>query len=114
MGDAHEHFPQSFEVLQTTPPAERRRLVAKGNFLAEHCLADGHTDCVLGFVDHCLGKSPPQLDVVADLWKDLRRAYAQWLHDASCCDERHGVLLRELLTEVASRLARVRLCGHEP
>jgi hypothetical protein len=63
----------------STPQAERQRLVAKGKFLAEHCLAEGHTDCVLGFVDHCLGQSPPQLDVVVDLWNDLRQSYEQLL-----------------------------------
>jgi hypothetical protein len=91
-------------IPQTTPQVERRRLVAKGKFLAEHCLDDGHTDCVLGFVDYCLGKSPPQLDVIVDLWRDLHWDYEQLLGAAVVKDEQRAALLQELLRDVASRL----------
>jgi hypothetical protein len=108
--DEHEgdcrtvQFPDGYEVPNTTLRAERQRLVSKGQFLAEHCLDDGHMDCVLGFVDHCLGKSPPQLDVVADLWAKLRQEHEQLSAGTNAADEPRAVLLRELLEEVASRL----------
>ena len=97
-------FPDGFEVPQTTPEAERQRLVSKGKFLAEHCLDDGHTGCVLGFIEHCLGKSPAQLDVAMELWKDLRRQSDQPLAAAELEDERRAVLLQELLHDVTRRL----------
>jgi hypothetical protein len=97
-------LPDGVEIPQTTPRVERQRLVAKGKFLAEHCLSDGHTDCVLGFVEHCLGKSPPQLDVVVDLWSDLRQDYEQLLGATAVEAEQRAVLLQELLQDVTSRL----------
>jgi hypothetical protein len=97
-------LPDGVEIPQTTPQVERQRLVAKGKFLAAHCLDDGHTDCVLGFVDSCLGKSPPQLDVVVDLWRDLRQHSEQLLEGAAVEDEQRAVLLQELLQDVTSRL----------
>jgi hypothetical protein len=49
-------LPEGAAIPQTTPLSERRRLVAKGRLLAEHCLDGGGTACVLGFVEHCLGQ----------------------------------------------------------
>jgi hypothetical protein len=92
------------EVPQTTPRAERQRLVSKGKFLAEHCLDDGHTDCVLGFVEHCLGKSPAQLDVIMDLWGDLRQEYTRLQANAVVEDTQRLALLDELLQDLTSRL----------
>jgi hypothetical protein len=103
---SHEQAPDDFEVPQTTPQAERQRLVSKGKFLAEHCLDDGHTDCILGFVEHCLGKSPAQLDVVMDLWGDLRQEYARLQAKAVVEDARCLALLDELLQDMTSRLMR--------
>jgi hypothetical protein len=100
-------FPDGFEVPQTTPQAERQRLVAKGKFLAEHCLDDGQTDCVLGFVEHCMGKSPPQLDVVIDLWRDLQQDYVKRHAAAVVADEQRLALLHALLQDITSRLLKV-------
>jgi hypothetical protein len=103
-------FPDDYEVPQTTPRAERQRLVSKGKFLAEHCLDDGHRDCVLGFVEHCLGQSPPQLDVVVDLWRDLRQEHEQLLGTTEVVDEPRAVLLQALLQDVTSRLMNALTC----
>lgn len=102
--DTHMNFSHRFEVPQTTPRSERQRLASKGKFLAEHCLDDGHTDCVLGFVDHCLGKSPAQLDVVVDLWMALRQDLEQMLTAAERRDEARAVWLQALLHDVTVRL----------
>jgi hypothetical protein len=99
-------FPDGFEVPQTTPQPERLRLVSKGKFLTAHCLDDGHTDCVLGFVEHCLGKSPPQLDVVMDVWRALRQEYEQLLGTTDGAQASRAGLLQELLQDVMSRLAK--------
>jgi hypothetical protein len=101
---SHEQALDDFEVPRTTPQAERQRLLSKGQLLAEHCLDDGHADCVLGFVEHCLGKSPAQLDVVMDLRGDLRREYARLRAHAAAEDARRLALLDELLQDMTSRL----------
>jgi hypothetical protein len=90
-----------------TPPAERRRLVAKGQRLAAHCLESGSTACVLGFVEHCLGRSPPQLDVVVALWRALRR-------DAGSLDPASCARLRDLLAAMAARIAQALGDGASP
>jgi hypothetical protein len=97
-------LPEVAAIPQTTPMSERRRLVAKGQLLAEHCLDGGGTACVLGFVDHCLGKSPPQLDVVMDLWRELLRDYEQLDKSEDAADEQRHALLHELLQGLTSRL----------
>jgi hypothetical protein len=97
-------LPDGDKGPQTTPQAERQRLVAKGKFLAEHCLSDGHTDCVLGFVEHCLGKSPPRLDVIVELWRDLRQDYERRLGTAEIGDEQRAELLQQLLQDMTSQL----------
>ena len=103
-GDTHVNFSHRFELPQTTPRSERQRLVFKGKFLVEHCLDDGHTDCMLGFVQHCLGKSPAQLDVVADLWRALRQDLEHVLTATERRDEARVVLLQALLHDVTVRL----------
>lgn len=97
-------LPGGVEIPQITPRAERQRLVAKGKFLAEHCLVAGHTDCVLGFIEHCLGKSPPQLDVVMELWNALRQENVQLCGAVEMEDEQRLALLRELIQDVTSLL----------
>jgi hypothetical protein len=97
-------LPAIAAILQTTPMSERRRLVAKGRLLAEHCLDGGGTICVLGFVEHCLGKSPPQLDVVVELWQELRRDYEQRDKSADAAGDQRRALLHELLQGLTSRL----------
>jgi hypothetical protein len=97
-------LPEIAAIPQTTPMSERRRLAAKGRLLAEHCLDGGGTACVLGFVEHCLGKSPPQLDVVVDLWRELRRDYEQFDKAEDAADDQRHALLHELLQGLTSRL----------
>ncbi len=97
-------FLESREIPQTTPRPERQRLAAKGQMLAEHCLEGGGTACVIGFVEHCLGKSPPQLDVILDLWRELHQEYARRLGAAQVEDAQRLVLLQELLHGVTSGL----------
>jgi hypothetical protein len=99
-------FPDGFEVPLTTPRPERLQLVSKGKFLMAHCLDDGHTDCVLGFVEHCLGKSPPQFDVVLEVWRALRQEYEQLLGASDGAQASRAVLLQELCQDVTSRLAK--------
>jgi hypothetical protein len=69
--------------------------------LAEHCLDNGENACVIGFVEHCLGQSPPHLDVIVELWHHLRREQDQ-LRDEQ--EQPRGALLQALLQEIASRL----------
>jgi hypothetical protein len=88
-------------VPQTTPQQERQRLVAKGQMLAEHCLDNGENACVIGFVEHCLGQSPPHLDVIMELWHLLRREQ-DLQRDTQ--EQPRGILLQALLHEIASRL----------
>ena len=97
-------LPEVAAMPQTTPLSERRRLMAKGRLLAEHCLDGGGTACVLGFVEHCIGKSPPQLDVVVDLWRELRRDYEQFDNSEDAADDKRRALLHELLQGLTSRL----------
>jgi hypothetical protein len=97
-------FLDTAAIPQTTPRPERRRLAAKGQMLAEHCLDGGGTACVIGFVGHCLGKSPPQLDVVVDLWLHLCREQDQLSRSQ---EQPRYALLHELLQEVTSRLKNV-------
>ena len=97
-------LPATAAIPQTTPLSERRRLVAKGQLLAEHCLDGGGTACVLGFVEHCLGKSPPQLDVVVDLWRELRQDYEQLDKSEEAAGDQRRALLHELLQGLTSRL----------
>jgi len=59
---------------------------------------------VLGFVEHCIGKSPPQLDVVVDLWRELRRDYEQLDNSEDAADDKRRALLHELLQGLTSRL----------
>jgi hypothetical protein len=88
-------------VPQTTPRQERQRLVAKGQMLAEHCLDNGENACVIGFVEHCLGQSPPRFDVIVELWHRLRREQDQ-LRDKQ--EQPRGALLQALLQEITLRL----------
>jgi hypothetical protein len=97
-------LPEVTAIPQITPLSERRRLVAKGRLLAEHCLDGGGTTCVLGFVEHCIGKSPPQLDVVVDLWRELRRNYEQFDNSEDATDDQRRALLHELLHGLTLRL----------
>jgi hypothetical protein len=97
-------LPEVAAIPQTTPMSERRRLVAKGQVLTEHCLDGGGTACVLGFVEHCLGKSPPQLDVVVDLWRELRRDYEQRDRSEDAAGDQRRALLHELLQGLTWRL----------
>jgi hypothetical protein len=103
-------LPEVAAIPQTTAGSERRRLVAKGQLLAEHCLDGGGTACVLGFVEHCLGKSPPQLDVVVDLWRELRRDYEQFDNFEDAADDQRRALLHELLQGLTSRLLSALSC----
>lgn len=73
--EADFELPRDLMPPESTPDPERRRLVAKGQRLAEHCLDEGSPSCIVGFIEHCLGQSPPQLDVIVDLWHALRRDY---------------------------------------
>ena len=106
-------FPDGGEIPQTTPRPERQRLAAKGRLLAEHCLDGGGTACVLGFVEYCLGKSPPRLDVVVDLWQYLCREQDRLSRSQ---DQLRYAMLRELLQDVTSRLksALAAINGREP
>jgi hypothetical protein len=88
-------------VPQTTPRHERQRLIAKGQMLAEHCLDNGENACVIGFVEHCLGQSPPHLDVIVELWHRLRREQDQFRDKQ---EQPRGALLQALLQEIASHL----------
>jgi hypothetical protein len=94
-------FPDAAAIPQTTPRPERQRLVAKGQMLAEHCLDGGGTACVIGFVEYCLGKSPPHLDVIADLWMHLCREQDQLTRTQ---DPQRYTLLQGLLADVTARL----------
>ena len=94
-------LPTHTTVPQTTPRQERRRLVAKGQVLAEHCLDSGEHACVIGFVEHCLGLSPPRLDVIVELWHHLCREQDQL---RARQEQPRGALLQALLQEIASRL----------
>jgi hypothetical protein len=97
-------LPEVAAIPQTTPVSERRRLAAKGQLLTEHCLDGGGTACVLGFVEHCLGQSPPQLDVVVDLWRHLLRDYEQLDKSEDAAGDQRRALLHELLQGLTSRL----------
>jgi hypothetical protein len=94
-------LPDGTTVPQTTPRQERQRLVAKGQMLAEHCLDSGENACVIGFVDYCLGQSPPHLDVIMELWHHLSREQDQ---PGGTQEQPRGALLQGLLREIASRL----------
>jgi hypothetical protein len=69
--------------------------------LAEHCLDSGENACVIGFVEHCLGQSPPHLDVIVELWHHLRREQDQL---RGTQEQPRGALLQALLQEIISRL----------
>lgn len=88
-------------VPQTTPRRERQRLVAKGQMLAEYCLDSGENACVIGFVEHCLGQSPPHLDVIVELRHYLSREQDQL---RGTQEQPRGALLQALLQEITSRL----------
>jgi hypothetical protein len=94
-------LPDHTAVPQTTPRQERQRLVAKGQMLAEHCLDSGENACVIGFIEYCLGQSPPHLDVIVDLWHHLRREQDQ-LRGGQ--EQPRWALLQGLLQEIALRL----------
>jgi hypothetical protein len=94
-------LPDDTTVPQITPQQERQRLVAKGQMLAEHCLDSGENACVIGFVEHCLGQSPPHLDVIVELWHHLSREQDQLRGQQ---EQPRRALLQGLLQEIASRL----------
>jgi hypothetical protein len=103
-------FPDERAIPQTTPRPVRQRLVAKGQMLAEHCLDGDGTACVIGFVEYCLGKSPPHLDVIADLWKHLYREQDQLTRSP---DPQRYALLQGLLEDVTARLQTALPSGNE-
>jgi hypothetical protein len=51
----------------TTPDKERAYYLEKAKNLYEYCLSKDDQRCVLGFVEHHLGKEPEESDVVHDL-----------------------------------------------
>ena len=102
-------LPDDTTVPQTTSRQERQRLVAKGQMLAEHCLDSGENACVIGFVEYCLGQSPPHLDVIMELWHHLRREQDRLRGNQ---EPPRGALLEALLQDITSRLSTIMAIVH--
>lgn len=53
--------------------AKKSSLLAKGRSLFDHCVSEGSSVCVIGFVDHELSKSKEGLDMVLDFLAAIAR-----------------------------------------
>lgn len=71
---------------------------------SEHCLDAGGTAGLIGFIEHCLGQSPPQFDVVMDLWRELRHDYDQLSASEGVEPAPRRVLLEDILRHLMSHL----------